>query len=323
MFSIVRSTSDIWTRSLTTITSFQEARVAFEDITRTLSKATLNTYWAFVNSDGTKEDYSNPTRYDTYSNLQFVIRPTSEFLGDPARYPGQSLFFQAPLGRVNDANSYLLNKSLLNTIGYFVEFGDDTDVPPFVRAENRSRYRLMRLLEPSEKLEIYKSTSPATAPGQPATSENNPNNSAWYENAISGGNRPVHPLAENIIALVLIPQLPARDDPTGLALAGSRYDFNSARPLIYNLNGRAQRVLHQLPPIVQVTMVAVDEKSMGRLITSDTPPDLGISLGSLFQDPANYEADLENLCTALAEKNISYRVFTSKVPIQGAKWSVE
>src|SRR6478735_2184091 len=56
-----------WTRANSKVTAFREARMAFDVITRNLSQATLNTYWATVEaplpSDNAGQKRFHATKY--------------------------------------------------------------------------------------------------------------------------------------------------------------------------------------------------------------------------------------------------------------------
>jgi uncharacterized protein (TIGR02599 family) len=84
---------------------------------------------------------------------------------------------------------------------------------------------------------------------------------------------------------------------------------------------------NQLPPLVQVTMVAIDETSAARLSpgtrgsASAPVPDLG--LNRLFKKSADFDEDLKTLGETLVERRLLYRVFTTHVSIRAAKWSRE
>ena len=92
---------------------------------------------------------------------------------------------------------------------------------------------------------------------------------------------------------------------------------------------------NQLPPMVQVTMVVIDERSAERFqSTLSTPGTIATAtdkLGttSLFakpstssaEDQSQYKADLQTLEKKLVELNLSYRIFSTDVSILPAKWS--
>ncbi|MEQ1853294.1 MAG: hypothetical protein ABMA01_17075, partial [Chthoniobacteraceae bacterium] len=89
---------------------------------------------------------------------------------------------------------------------------------------------------------------------------------------------------------------------------------------------------NQLPPVVQVAMVAIDEPGAELLADKfGSDPFLGINYSTLFRNPSMLEdnpataapgdGDLAKLEAILAAKRISYRIFSTNVSIRGAKWS--
>ena len=75
----------------------------------------------------------------------------------------------------------------------------------------------------------------------------------------------------------------------------------------------------QVPPLVRVTMVAIDETSAVRLEDGTTRP--AIVDNNLFRNTANYEQDLETLVEYLNEEEINHKVFSSMVMLRSGKWS--
>ena len=202
-----------------------------------------------------------------------------------------------------------LSESALNTWGYYIEYGPDTSYrPPFLAPPKmpvKYRFRLIEFTDPSDQLQIFTYTSgSATYTGK-----------EWYSAPLaSGSNRRV--LAENIAALVVLPRLSAVEDPSGVALApGYLYDSTTTNT-VAKLNPR-----HQLPPIVDLAVVAIDDQSARRINWGSTPPDFHAS--TLFQNPANMDEDLETLRKNIESQHISARVFRTSVPISAAKWSTE
>ena len=132
---------------------------------------------------------------------------------------------------------------------------------------------------------------------------------------------PTHVLAENVIALILLPKLsPADEKVIGKPLSPNyQYDstVNGTTPELNNFN--------QLPPVMQVTLVAIDEVSAARMATrppSLTPPAYDSLLGNnTFILSANYNTDLAALQSGLTAQHLGFRVFTSDVSIRGARWS--
>jgi len=154
-------------------------------------------------------------------------------------------------------------------------------------------------------------------------------------------------LAENIIALVLLPQLSVQDETSlSVIAAGTRtagtylapnytYDSSSmvanAQLQLATAAGAAWRKInprHQLPPIIRITMVAIDEKSASRLAKEEQTNNAlqRMLRDDLFQVNRNnnamdYSTDMRTLENFLKSKNINYRVFTTSVNINAAKWT--
>ena len=308
LVQLTNGTSRIWSQTTGNIEQFKETREAFESMTRRLSQATLNTYWDYhyPNDDSTKL----PDAYKRQSELRFMIGDAQTLAGvkNPA---GHAVFFQAPLG-FTSTTSYVHMQNLLNTWGYFVDFGSDQDMRPGFLGPKiplRYRFRLYELMEPSESLSLYKYTS-----GRPSFNAKN-----WFTDPLKitpSTARPTRVLGENIIALILLPKLSPQEDATESRLA-PQYAYDStatnADPTINPKN--------QLPPVVQVTLVAVDEATFNRMQTGATAPDLGLS--GLFTEARNYHQDLATLEAALQSRKLNYRVFSTNVSIRGAKWSRE
>ncbi len=316
VFSVVADTSKVWRRSTEKIEAFQDARNAFQLLTRSLSQATLNVYYDYFDSAGkTLADYQRSNdfsslgsfkarNYGRQSELSFQVGPSSAF-GVPDAPPfGQALFFQAPVSQTEDEASYGGMGSLLNACGYFVQFdsaADALDLPPHVRTtqgDPRYRYRLMQMIVPTEDNEIY------SAPG-----------TGWFSNHFDEA----QVAAENIVALIVQARYP---DP---ALPGSttrayRYDSRAGAG-----TDPQSASANQLPPVVLVTMVAIDETSAERLGSgsSSEPSQLTSAFAGKFTSVASYEDDLDSLKVALnaVQPPIDYRVFSSAVPIRASKWS--
>jgi uncharacterized protein (TIGR02599 family) len=284
LLSALNSSMTIWTRGASKIQSFQQARAAYEAMTRKISQATLNIYWDYdTNSSG------NPTGYKRQSELQFLSGPSADILPGAGNSRTHSVFFVAPLGYATTTTNL---QSLLNACGYYLDFGPDS--PPSSVAA-KSRFRLMELWQPTENLGIYGANRPS---GSPANT--------WY--STNGASM----LAENIIALIIRPRLPQREDPTGNALVTSGFIYNS-------FNSNTSNTLHQLPPVVQVTMVAIDERSALRYQNGTSMPVYAVS--NLFMNPVNFQQDLRTLEDNLISNKITYQIFDTFVPLEGAKWS--
>lgn len=349
--SIASKTAAMWRYTAGKVEQFREAREGFEAVTQRISQATLNTYWDYDNATA-------PTRYERRSELRFISGPADRLLGKAAtNRVTHATFFHAPLGiAVDDPTAYDPGakglESLLNTCGFFVEFGSDEKLrPPFLRSDSaplRWRFRLMEFTQPTEYLAIYNYTSGAITsvsglrPKAPNYATQN-----WFTRAISEPDAPIRVRAENIVAMILTPRLSKQDEAaykkrtkdsseTSSPLAPEFfYDSGPPSAAVKSRDPRyrdgAINPLNQLPPIMQVTMVAIDETSAQRLnLTADSVDALRIS--TKFQSTAKLHEDLAatpggmggaSLEDRLIALGASYRVFSSNVPIRAAKWSRE
>jgi len=335
--SITDATRKTWAYTSSKIEEFGNAREAFESITRKLSQATLNTYWDYHYPAGN----STPDRYIRQSELRF-ISGNGQTLTGSSSVTTHAVFFQAPLGYVTGAN-YSNLENLINTWGYFVEFGDDSQArPAFLNniVQVRKRFRIKELMEPSESLTLYTYTSGTNASGQSKNSVYT--GTEWFTTPFNGTapyttlTRPVRTLAENVIALVLLPKLAPQEEqslqtsgeipsaPQGTSLA-PQYTYDSTVAVA----NAALNTKNQLPPVIQVTMVAIDETSANRMTDSDNA-NLQAKLGTLFIDATKCAADLNrdpanvadpSLETYLITHRINYRIFTTNISIKSAKWS--
>ena len=287
--SSVANVSDIWKKSSDKVKSFQDARLAFDTITRSLSQATLNTYLDY-------DDANNPKQYLRKSDLKFLIEQAGEGQVPGTPGTGQAVFFQAPIGYSGRAD-YQRVSHLLNTCGFFVTYSPNQALPTHVPiTANFSRYRLMQLLVPTEQNTVFAN-----------------NGFGWfttYENQARA-------IADNVIALILRPQDPAQSAngaPTGPP--NNSFSYDSTRQA---LTIPQPITANQLPPVIQVTMVAIDETSASRAV--DVSAKIAPMLQGKFSDPARYDDDLKALTADLIREGVNYRVFTSAVPIRESKWT--
>lgn len=351
--AMVNQFSQTWRYTTNKVESFQAARDGFESMTRKLSQATLNTYWDlyYVKIGGRQA----PADFIRQSQLRFVSGPVAKLAPDNSRFT-HAVFFQAPLGMVNDSASLGAMRNLLNTWGYFLEESDDTLLrPSFLagRVPVRTRCRLMELMQPSEAMSVYDldpKGAPNPIPGDQLV---------WFRSALLANPRPVRAIADNVVALIVWPKLADADgnarrdqgksplspnylyDSSLLTFKSQR--FGSAISPIY-LNDGAKLVnasdlqeaadinpKNQLPPIVQVTMVAIDERSAIRLEDSGLKNGIQKLTEGLFQvacapgtrsnEETQYTRDLQTMEQRLVTAKATYRIFETNVLIRGAKWS--
>jgi uncharacterized protein (TIGR02599 family) len=315
IFSITQMISQSWGKSTAKIEAFQGARTAFDTLSRQISQATLNTYYDYFDGAGnTRASYGTntstfvPDRYGRFSDLHFV--------SGKALVPnqiGHSLFFLAPLGYTDDASLYGGLDALLTGCGFFVSYDKDNSVPGFLatlpnKPADRYRFRLMQYLQPSQDLKVY---DPA------ATDEK-----AWFTTPLASDPPPVSILTENIVAFVVLPKLSRADAEDAISKGkvselAADFEYDTRKVTAAGVTD------YQLPPVVEVVMVAIDEVSAQRLCLGNSTPDLGVpgGLSNLFQDASLLETDLKKLTDALIENRAAYRVFRSEIALRGAKWS--
>jgi len=300
IFNIVSQTSNLWRSTSSKITAFQSARAAFEAVTRNLSQATLNHYIDYYDANWrhTTAVGGQAANYGRFSELEFVSGPASALLPSLPGKVTHAVFFQAPLGRTDASDLRIESPGMLNAVGYFVEFGRASaysQIPRFLQgrtASDRAGFRLVEWVQPSEKLTLYDT---AYAAGQQWV---------WFQQALADG-RYCRVLAENIIALIILPR------GEGNLPLDTKYFYDSTTSTYV-----ADRS-YLLPPLLQVTMVAIDEDSAQRLrdVYGASQPPL-VPAGA-FQTIADYDRDLAELETVLAGDRggprLNYRVFSTTI----------
>lgn len=333
---VIGTVQSTWTASNARVGQFREARTAFDIITRNLSQATLNTYVDYDKSyltDGSGLSTEAPSRYLRKSDLRFVSGAAADLLqagGSAAQSPGHAVFFQAPLGVSHTPDLVGLDRLLCGR-GYFVQYTSDEFFRPSVLPAGlpRYRYRLMEFSPPAEKNLIY----PAATP----TPNNNPvASSDWFAQAGVLNNSDetpterglTRPIADNIVALIIAPQIETAANQQGNANnSDDAFNFSFKYDSAEKGNGTGEQGnQHRLPSLVKVVLVAIDERTADQLSQrgdASSPP-FGSDISSLV-NPDNGEVNLnqrlENIAKVLSEKRVNYRIFSATVPLRGAKWS--
>lgn len=305
LVTMVNMTTYLWNSTTGGVKDFQRARQAFDILTGRLSQATLNTYWGYR-----YDDKGNPLEYVRLSELRFLSDQAASLTNASVTVnPGQGVFFQAPGGVCTSGTVGL--PGTLNTWGYFIEYGSDSDyLPGFFADENtgikeRFRFRLVEIMEPKDKLSIYGHTS--------GVGNLDYTGRDWIADVLAEP-KWKRIIAENVVALVLLPKLSPTE--TGGQLLAPKYSYDSSSATAGDALVNSK---NQLPPLVEVSMLVVDEHSVARHSWTSTPPDLG--LGSLFSDALKQKEDLDTLEAKLRAEGLQPQRFTITVPIRGAKWS--
>jgi uncharacterized protein (TIGR02599 family) len=87
----------------------------------------------------------------------------------------------------------------------------------------------------------------------------------------------------------------------------------------------AMTTRHQLPPVIDITFVAVDEVSFNTFCkregieTADNDPEFVDK--DAFKKTEDFRKDLKALEDKLLEKKIDYRVFNTSLRIRESKWT--
>jgi len=347
-----------WVRTNSRVSQFREARIAFDTITRSLSQATLNTYWENVfdplHSDSLGQQFKKARSYVRQSELQFVCGPTSTVItsasGSSQNYPGHAVFFQAPLGitrLVTATGSQVNTENMVNLLcgrGYFVEWGDDQPYrPPFLNSLNsvpvRFRLRLMEYSPTAEMNRIYDQNLRPLVDNQTGVN----NGKRWFNEGVAAvlsstvqDNETnitrafTRPIAENILALIISPQIESNNtsaSPPYVIAPAYLYDSTLIGSTAL---GGSQGTQHLLPPLLRVTMVAIDSRG-GETLSSDSElrDQILQTVSGLFTQASQFESDLEGtpddpgtLETVLLKSKINFRVFTTTIAMKQARWSL-
>ncbi len=288
---------------------FIEARNAFETVAQNLAAATLAPYQDYADNTGAFNTGGvfSPDHLARRSDLDFVCGPCAGaggLLASSGRIAtGDAVFFLAPNGYTQ---TYMHSgmERLLNAMGYFVEFGDDEAAPSFVLLQShRWRWRLKQILQPAESLQIFATKT----------------SSDWIQQVVpTGAFLPI--LADNVIALIVLPERSANDSGPSLA------------PLFsYDSRDTGNRLtLHQLPPRLRVVLVAIDPASAERLAAQNGASAPSLVAVDYFQHPAQTDAaqqsaqltaDLASLDQSLTAQKIGHRIFQREILLTSSTWS--
>lgn len=313
----------VWSSANSKVAQFREARRAMDRISSTLAQATMNTSLQYYYAGGnpflppSANLAAPPSGYVRYSDLQFLCGPSQGLVANTAPTAGHAVFFQAPLGgamnvSAGGATSFVNMPTALSACGYYVAFeADNAFRPPFLNQRGhaqRLRFRLYEYRPPIDQNLIYKDIgNPDPNPGVPQPD--------WFSLSAAWS----RPVAENIIFLVFSPKRPLTDsssgDPRDIA---PNYQYNSSPGI--NLPQAPQD--YQLPPLVEIVLVALDDVSAQRFVENmGGRPSLPEGLFTNATDNA-FRQDIERVEDYLNQMKLNYRVFTATVPIRNSKWGL-
>jgi uncharacterized protein (TIGR02599 family) len=153
----------------------------------------------------------------------------------------------------------------------------------------------LRLVEqPSETPQVYSSVT----------------SSAWIHALVPAG-ATVSILAENVIALVVLPERNASDSGAPLSPTYS-YDSRDSTNTV---------TLNQLPPRLTVIMVAIDPATGDRLAAQDGANAPQLVSAMLFQQASSLAQDLATLDSQLTMAKIGHRIFQREIQLPSSVWS--
>jgi uncharacterized protein (TIGR02599 family) len=298
LFEFTAYVDRVWKTTATD--PFVEAESAFESVAAHLAGATLEPYQDYADVTGAFRTASSPSSFAPdhaarRSDLAFACGPGAIWLAGSGRTTaGDGVFFVAPQG-YTQTDAHLGLGQLLNALGYFVDFADETDAPAFILPGfHRWRWRLKEIVQPAEALGIYAA----------------PTSSAWIQPLVrTNAATPV--LAENVIALIVLPERSAND--TGPALAPA-YEYDSrdaSNPVTRN----------QLPPRVRLALVAIDEASAQVLAVQNGLQAPALVPANSFTVAAQLDADLASLDAELTGRRIAHRILQREIILPAAAWT--
>ncbi len=310
-----------WRFSEARVSQFREARVAFDLMAKNIGQASLNTYW-----DMKVDDEGMPERYLQTSELHFVTLANAETelpKGGTQSPLGHAVFFQAPLGF---STHYRNLNNLFNGRGYFVSWGSDKRFKPsFVQSPDRYRYRLMEFRPPAEDNQVFED-------GKQEREQNQDQSfTEWYKQAMAVGDGSfedhLNPLAENIVAIVISPRDTIEDSSASgrdnYSKIAPNYAYDSNDPgRVKDPNDEYSSYVQQVPPLIRLTMVAIDEGSAVRMEDGQSMPrQISNALQGIFNNTNSFNSDVERLSQQLADEGVDFKVFSTLVLLRSAKWT--
>lgn len=329
-----------------------------------------------------------PATYGRASDLHFFIRQnTQQYFNGQEVYFQTPVAYSNKSGT---AAAYRDTQGLLNNCSFFVEYCPDSTFRPTTigaSAPVKWRYRLMAGLESTEYFQTYKNVALWQASQKSPLGQSQPSSTAILTSSVgfpavwpSGtpvgwawtqyihnetgptgpGTGPntgaitsalnVTPIADNVIALIIWPRLPVREDPTGnLPTSLTKdytYDSQADLNVLPTTTSPQNPWDEQLPPVVQVTAVVIDEISAARLAATASGKNVPTNLKNAFlfagtdagysnsgytastkswlftistQD--QYTKDLIALGNRLSQFKINYKVLNTFVVMRESKWS--
>lgn len=326
MSELLNQVQKSWRFGEDRISQFREARVAFDLMTKNMSQATMNTYWDYeYDSDGFVRDYRKRTELHFYNQEAESIEGQ---IGMSGKTNGHAIFFQAPLG---DSYRYRNLNNLFNGRGYMVIHDSDEALRPSIVETEKHRFRLMEFRPPAEFNQVFQDAIDELLQSE-STFDVDQVFQSWWKHSLSEIDSNafqdyLNPLAENIVLLVATPM------DTLESTGGDRYKTGSRIAPSYIFDSNEPEILgtgQMVPPLMKVTMVAIDESSAVQLeeVFGSAKPDI-IPRG-LFKNSDDFTDDVTKLVEHFDELNredngykINFKIFSATVLLRAAKWVTE
>ncbi len=292
VFGLLNITSRTYRQTTTKVDALESGRAAFDALGRGLRQAVLNSYYGY-------DDPAAPQAYKLKSHLHFVCGRRDQLgIGGNGTNASHAVFFQAPLGMADGVELQSSNL-LLNSLGYYLEFGDDPLRPGVLddKVPRKNRYRLFQYQAPRENMKVYEHT--VKTESDVLISAEDFDGFDWFRGDIlTGRNR--HLLADNVVALAILP----------VAAGGEAGDF-----LWNSRDGTSEASHHKLPAALKVVMAVIDESSAEHLGAS-----AGALPENLFTDPDAFDDDVQRLEDHFVGMSppVEVRVFQTEIPLQPA-----
>lgn len=278
--SIISAASTQWTRAGSRTEQFAEGQRAIDALSAAISRATLANYYEYLDAR------NEPRVAGDRTFVPATYGPMSDLRF--AMNSNDGIFFQVPSGWTTDA-SVRGSKTALNTVGFRLVESVDPSVLPSFLPPKQTRPRLIQHVEPTERLSIYSFTN----------GNNRYTGTKWWED-VRDDPSTQHVVARNVVAF----GLRARSS------ALSKLAFNSANDPDWQ---------HQLPPLIDVALVVIDEKSAERLEASGGLAFLWGGNAPLTSASA-WDSDLtERIPERLSDLNYGFRVFQTTVRMENAR----
>lgn len=332
---LITRTSSVWIYSTSKMAEGREARVAFNSLCQRLSEATVDQYYGYTytaSTPATTPATYYPNSYVRRSELRFISGLSATINSTVTSSPTDAVFFTAPLGIVSNTSLYGHLPSLLNVCGYYVQWSNvDLERPSILPGTGIYRFRLMQFVQPAESMSVYSQTIPFSG--------SNPNGNyplysfvtgtSWQNTAMANSPSGVHPLANNVVALLMLPATNTTD-ASGTLAPGFLYNSESATspattPALTSVN--------RTPPVMRVVMYTIDEKSALHLTQSATMPNLYVSTSGttlftnsalLYPNSATSDiGDLGRFEQTLAANHLTFRRFDAAVQLPRQPWNTQ